>query len=124
MLRLTLLPLLFWFESLPQGALMHRAAVAGSPLHKQHVLLLLDFCRCLALFLYSALHGHLSLVGAVHATRAPDTLPGREAAAYLMSLSETLGLAAGTALSIALPASAKPLESWKATTAATMHNLA
>lgn len=91
---------------------------------QQHLLLLLDLCRWLALFLYSSLHGHLSVVGAVHATLTPGTLPGREAAAYLMSLSETLGLAAGTALSVLVPASAKPIEGWKETTAATAHNLA
>lgn len=118
-LRLTLLPLLFWFESLPRTGLMQRAAEAAAPrMQQQHLLLLLDLCRCLALFLFAALHGHLSIVGAAHATQFSENLPKREAAAYLMSLSEALGLATGTLLSIALPFTPRPLEGWKQAAAA------
>ncbi|KAL8436973.1 hypothetical protein ACSSS7_001337 [Eimeria intestinalis] len=129
LLRLSLLPLLYWFESLPEAAWLQRAAEAAaagsSVLQREFVLLLLDACRCFTLLVFSALHGHLSVVGAVHATRAPRTLPAREAAAFLMSLSDALGLAAGTGLSVLLPMSrVKPLDSWRDTAAATAHNLA
>ncbi|KAL8276007.1 hypothetical protein Esti_000123 [Eimeria stiedai] len=128
LLRLSLLPLLYWLESLPEAAWLQRAAEAAAAapgaLHREHVLLLVDACRCFTLLVFSALHGHLSVVGAVHATRAPRTLPAREAAAFLMSLSDALGLAAGTGLSVLLPMSVKPLDTWRDTTAATAHNLA
>ncbi|KAL8435266.1 hypothetical protein Efla_002521 [Eimeria flavescens] len=132
LLRLSLLPLLFWIESLPAAAgLLPAATAAAAAFHQQQrqqqqeaLLLLLDGCRCLALLVFSALHGHLSVVGAVHATRLPDTLPGRQAAAYAMSLSDTLGVAAGTALSVLIPAAPQQLDTLGDTAAATAHNLA
>ncbi|OEH78448.1 hypothetical protein cyc_00441 [Cyclospora cayetanensis] len=129
LLRLMLLPLLYWFESLPRTAivLLRIASTAFSSnlkLSHQQCLFMLDLFRWLALFLYAALHGHLSVVGAVRATLTPSTLPGREAAAFLMSLSETLGFAAGTALSFAVPTTSMPLEGWTQAAAATAPHLA
>lgn len=103
LVRLLLLPLLFYLESLP--ALLQQQPLLGPILFdeaspaKVHLLLQgIDALRWCVCFVFAAAHGYLSLVGLVAAADATRTAGEAAAAAALMTLAETLGTAAGAAV--------------------------
>ncbi|CDJ35827.1 uncharacterized protein EMH_0094570 [Eimeria mitis] len=162
LLRLALLPLLFWLEAspakllpvlraataaiAPAGGTGLRGAAAAAraqlPLRHDHVaaaaglaageqkhneellLLLVDVSRCLWLFVFAAVHGCLSLTGTLYTTRTPETYAHKAAAARLVCLFESTGLAVGTALSVAFSPPLQDLHGWKQAAATTLTHLA
>lgn len=161
LLRLAVLPLLFWLEAAPAKLLpVLRAAIAAtatpgitglrgaagvarveSPLQHEHVataatlavgeqeyheellLMLVDVCRCHLLLIFAAAHGCLSLAGTLYTTRTPETYTHKAAAARLLCLFESSGLALGTALSLAISRPIAPLYGWQHTAATTLSHL-
>ncbi|CDJ61292.1 hypothetical protein, conserved [Eimeria maxima] len=126
LLRLAVLPLLFWLEAAPAKLLpVLRAAIAAtatpgitglrgaagvarveSPLQHEHV----------------ATAATLA-VGTLYTTRTPETYTHKAAAARLLCLFESSGLALGTALSLAISRPIAPLYGWQHTAATTLSHL-
>ncbi|CDJ49112.1 hypothetical protein, conserved [Eimeria brunetti] len=162
LLRLVLLPLLFWLEAAPAkllpvlraatgatavaGKVGLRGAAVAAPdelslqddnlasvpvlpaseqkQHEQLLLLLVDGCRCLWLFVFAAVHGCLSLTGTIYITHTPEAYVHKAGATRLLCLFESIGLALGTALSVAFSPPLQLLRDWQQSAATTLSHLA